>query len=153
MAEIFRSAFNLANFNSPATVALVAGSIVRLGEYKVQAGELICNGFGEQTGQDNAVGRVFMKLMDTTATPVQIHGMVRLSVYSPQNRPLLILSEHRTEILASGETDRSLQTPYPEDVNWIQEDKKLVLEFIPDTTATFSKANSKVLMDMTVEEV
>lgn len=153
MAERFRSAFTASDLIGSATVSLVAGAITRLGEYKVQAGELVTVGFASQDGQNNAVGRLFMELKDTTATPVVLNGKVRMSVYSPQNRNLVILGEWRTETLSHGKTDRSLMTPLPENNIWVSEDKRIVLEFISDTTATLSKTNSTILMDTTVEAV
>jgi hypothetical protein len=151
MGEIFRSAFTEADLIGSATVSVVAGSIIKLGEYKVQAGELLTIGYGEQSGQDNAVGRFYLVLKNASSTV--LNGKVRLSAYSPQNRPLVILGEWRTETLASGASDRSLMTPLPENNYWLSEDKKLVLEFISDTTDTVSKANSDILMDITVEAV
>lgn len=151
MGEIFRSAYTEAQLINDATVSVVEGQIIKLGEYKVEAGELITVGYGEQTGQNNAVGRVFMELKSDA--DAALNGMVRLSVYSPQNRPLKILGEFRTETLISGKTDRTLQTPFAEHSDWLSEDKKLVLEFISDSTATLSKANSDILMDMTIEAV
>jgi hypothetical protein len=154
MGKIFRSAWTEANLISSATVSVVAGQIIRLGEYKVEAGEVIALGYGEQTGQNTAVGRLFMDLRDNAAAPgVVLNGLVRLSIYSPQNKPLTTLAEFRSETVSSGASDRSLQTPFSEMIEWASEDKRLVLEFISDTTATLSQANSDILMDITIEEV
>jgi hypothetical protein len=154
MAERFRSALTENNLISAATTSVVAGQTIKLGERVVQAGEMITIGYGEQSGQQDAVGRLFVSLKDTTATPVQLQGTVRFSVYSPQNRPLLNLAEFRTEtLLYGGANDRSLNVPLPENFTWLSEDKKLVLEFISDTTATLSKTNSDLLMDITIEAI
>jgi hypothetical protein len=154
MGEVFRDALIEKDLINTTTVAVVSGTFIKLGERKVEAGEMLTIGYGSQAGQTDAVGRFYLSLKDTTATPVQLHGKVRLSVYSPQNRPLRILGEYRTETLLSGGTaDRSLNTPLPENFTWLSEDKKLVLEFQSDTNATLSQANSDMLMDITVEAV
>lgn len=154
MGEIFRSAFTKENLIATDTVSLPAGIFQRVGQYKVEAGELITIGYGEQSGQQNAQGRIFAKMMDNSAAPgTKVPGMVRLVIYSPQDRPLHILGEWRTETLESGETDRTKQIPLPENMNWLSEDKKLVLEFKADSTTTLGKANSSITLDMTVEAV
>lgn len=151
MGKVFRSAWTEKNLVSAATVSVVANQIIRLGEYVVQAGEVIALGYGEQSGQNTAQGRFFADLKSDA--DVVLNGTVRLSIYSPQNKPLVTLAEYRTETLASGSADRSLQTPFPVMNDWASEDKKIVLEFISDTTATLSQANSDILMDITIEEV
>lgn len=153
MGKIFRSAFTEANLISASTVTLVAGQIMRLGEYKVEAGERIGLGYGDQNGQNNAVGRLYASFKDNSTTPVQLHGLVRFSIYSPQNKPLSTLAEYRSETLVHGASDRSLQVPFAEFDEWASEDKRIVLEFISDTSGTLSKANSDLLMDITIEEV
>jgi hypothetical protein len=150
MAERFRSALTKNDLISADTV-LVAGQFVKLGERKIEAGELLAVGFGDESGQDNAQGRVFMDLK-TSASAV-ISGTVRLQVYSPQNRPLVILGEWRTETLSTGAGDRTKQIPFPEHTVWVSEDKKIVLEFNADAAATLAKAQSTILMDTTEETV
>lgn len=153
MAERFRSALTAADLVGSATVTLTAGTPVKVGERKVEAGEMIAIGFGQETGQNNAQGRIFMDLKDTTATPVAIKGLVRLQAYSPQNRPIKILGEWRAEVLATGSGDRTKQVPLPEDIFYLPEDRKLVLEVIADSTQTLSKANSTIYLDTTTETV
>jgi hypothetical protein len=154
MAERFRSALTEANLISAATVAVVAGQTTKLGERKIEAGELLTIGYGEQSGQQDAVGRLYVSLKDTNATPVQMHGTVRFTVYTPQNRVHTVLCEFRTEtLLYGGANDRALNVPLPENFNWISEDKKLVLEFTPDQSGTLSKVNSDLLMDVTIEAI
>jgi hypothetical protein len=150
MAERFRSAFTKADLITADTV-LVAGSFMKVGEYKVQAGELVTIGYGQESGQESAQGRIYMDLK-TSASAV-INGTVRLQVYSPQNRPLYILGEWRTETLSSGAGDRTKQVPLAEAMAWASEDKKIVFEFNSDTAVTLAKAQSTILMDTTEETV
>jgi hypothetical protein len=150
MAERFRSAFTKNELITADTVCS-AGIFTKLGEYKVQAGELCTIGYGEQSGQESAQGRIFLDLK-TSASAV-VPGTVRLQAYSPQNRPLVILGEWRIEVLNQGSGDRTKQVPLAEAMYWLSEDKKLFLEFNPDSTATVAKAQSTVLIDTTEEAV
>jgi hypothetical protein len=146
---IFRSALTQNDLISAATVNVIASQFVKLGERVIQAGELLSTGFGDQSGQNDAQGRIYALLKDNTGTPVTLNGTMRLSVYTPQNRPLMILGEWRTETLATGAGDRTKQVPFPESIYQLSEDKKLVLEFMSDSTATLAKANSTILFDTT----
>lgn len=154
MAEQYRSALTQNDLISSATVATITGQFVKLGERKIFAGELLALGVGDASGQDNAVGRLFVDIRDNGTSPGLVHnGLFRLTIYSPQNRPLQVLCEFRTETARQGSTDRSLQVPFPVRNEWLSEDKKLVLEFMADTGATLSKANTQILIDITVEAV
>jgi hypothetical protein len=149
MGEVYRGAFTKTDLISAATKTTVAGEYVRLGVYTVQAGEIISIGYGMLSGQDNAVGRIYMDLKDGSATPAALNGTVRLSAFSAQDRPQEILFEARTEAINNNGTDRTKQMPFPEHDLWLTEDKKLVLEFCCDTAATLTKANCTILMDIT----
>lgn len=147
--DTFRSAFTKAELIG-AAVLCIAGQFVRLGQYSVQAGELISPGFASQSGQDSAQGRLYVDLKDNTTAPgVSMNGTLRLSIFSPQDRPLEIINEWRTETLRTSVTDRTLQIPLPEFDAWISEDKKIVLEFKSDDGRTISQANSTFIMDLT----
>lgn len=145
----FRSAFTKADLIT-GDVALIQGQFIRLGSYAVQAGELVSPGYAGQSGQDNAQGRLYVDLKDNTATPgASVNGVLRLSIFSPQDRPLEIINEWRTETLRTSATDRTLQIPFPEFDAWVSEDKKIVLEFKADANATLGKVNSTLIMDCT----
>lgn len=145
--EVYRSAFIATDLISAATVACTAGQYNKLGEYQVQAGELVGLGFGEQSGQENATGRLYMLLQN--ATPAAVNGTVRLQAYTPQNRPLEILAEFRTEAISQNATDRTKQMPLPFNNIFLSEDKKIFLEFNPDSTQTLTRANCTINMDIT----
>jgi hypothetical protein len=149
LREQYRGAFTKAEMIKAATVALVRGEFIRVGEYNVQAGELISIGYGMLNGQESATGRIFLDLKDSTEVPVQIDGTIRFVIVSPQDRPLEILAEYRSETLRTGTGDRTKQVPFAESDVWISEDKKLVMEVKADETATLSKANSTILFDVT----
>jgi hypothetical protein len=150
MAERFRSALTK-NDLITADLALSAGVFMKLGEYRVQAGELMTIGYGQESGQESAQGRIFANL--TTAASAPITGTIRLQAYSPQNRPLVVLGEWRTEVLSQGAGDRTKQVPLPEQLYWLSEDKKLFLEFSSDTAVTLAKTQSTFIIDTTEETV
>ncbi|WP_353853166.1 hypothetical protein [Dehalobacter restrictus] len=129
--------------------AVLAGIPVKLGEYQVQAGEELAIGYGPFAGQSDAIGRVYMQFKDDTATPVLEPGLVRLSVWSPQNRPLVVLGEWRTEALNTSATDRTQQLPLSENQVNIREDQKLVLEFISDAADILTKSACTIALDVT----
>lgn len=150
----FRSALTQNDLISSATVSCPAGQFTKLGERKIEAGEELSIGFGLQDGQENAQGRIFADLRDNAASPgAVVSGVFRLQVYSPQNRPMFILGEWRTETLSTGSGDRTKQVPLKEDQYLLTEDKKLVLEFMPDATVTIGKTNTKILLDTTEYEI
>lgn len=149
--ERYRSAFTKADLVSGTTVPIVAGQYNKLGEYKVQAGETISIGYGQLSGMDNAIGRIYGVIKDSAATPAELKGKLRLSIYSPQDRPMKIMQEWRTEAINTSSSDRTKQTPLPEGIEEITEDKKIVLEFLPDSVGNgnVSKANSDLIFDIT----
>jgi regulator of extracellular matrix RemA (YlzA/DUF370 family) len=145
--ERFRSAFTIASFGLATTIVCNAGQFTKLGQYVVSAGELISIGYGNLSGMDNAIGRIYAKFQN--ATPAAVSGVLRISIVSPQDRPLKIMHEFRTEALDTSSTDRTKQTPLSIGLEDISEDTKIVLEFKPDTTATLTTANCTMVMDIT----
>lgn len=149
----FRSAFTKADFSLGNTVC-TAGQYNKIGEFQVPAGLEVAIGVGSYDDQERAIGRIYMQFQ--TSVPAEIAGSVRLSIFSAQNRSLVILDEWRTEALSES-TTRKEQLPCPlytpgVDTYWVSEDKKFVLEFLPDATATISAANSTILIDITKRE-
>lgn len=145
----FRSALTTTDFMT-GTVVCTAGIFTRIGARTIQAGELLSLGFGQQSGQQDAQGRIFVDIRDNGTSPgVVAPGVVRLSAYTPQDRPLVILAEFRVETLNANTGDRTKQLPFPESIYQLSEDKKLVIEFKPDATVTVSNANTKMVVDIT----
>lgn len=144
--EIFRSAFTQNDLVKAANTVCVPGNPIMLGEYIVPAGELVSIGYGMESGQESAQGRIFIDLQSAT---LPVDGLVRITAFSPQNRPQEIMREYRTETLRQNSTDRTKQISFPEHPLYISEDKKIVLEFIADTSVTVDKTKTKILMDIT----
>lgn len=143
----YRSAFTEADLIE-GNVSVVTGSFIKLGEYKVEAGERIATGYGGHTGQDQAEGRIHLDL-ETDVADTKINGVVRLMAVSPQDHPLEVLSEFRSETLRTNINDRSLQIAFPEHSSMLSEDIKLGLYFKPDTNGTVSQTNTDLIMDIT----
>jgi predicted membrane-bound dolichyl-phosphate-mannose-protein mannosyltransferase len=72
---------------------------------------------------------------------------------SSADRQLSIEFECRTEILKENLTDRTKQLPLEVSENWLSLDKRFELSFNPDVTATVTKADSTILIDITKEAV
>lgn len=145
--ETYRSSMTEDDIIGSATVNVLKGVPTKLGEYVVRAGEMVSIGYGEQKGLHDATGRIFAKLLDSASA--ELRGKLRLSVFSPQDRPELILAEYDTDIVNDNETDRTKQTPFAEHGAMIREDQKLVLEFIAKADGAVDKSKSKVLFDTT----
>lgn len=147
----FRSALTISDFMSAGSlVACTAGVFTQLGKRQIQAGELLSLGYGQGAGQDTADGRIFVDIRDNSASPgAVVKGKLRLTAYTPQMRPLVILGEYRIETLNQNNNDRTKQLPFPESVYQLSEDKYLVMEFMPDSTATVGQSNSSCVIDIT----
>jgi hypothetical protein len=151
MGEQYRSAFTIPKFMS-ADVACTAGVFTKLGAYTIQAGELVSLGYGANESQEGSPGRVYFDIRDNGTSPgVVKDGVIRISVWSPQDRPLKVLAEFRTETLRTDKVNRTLQVPFPSSgFPFVTKDKKIVIEYKADTTATISATNSFIIMDVTL---
>lgn len=153
--EQYRSAFTKAKFGV-ADTPVVAGVITKIGSYKVQAGEAISLGYGTNESQEGSPGRFYIDLRDNSAAPgTKIDGIIRFSVWSPQNRPIKILYEVHTAQVRTDAVNRTLQLPFPSsNFPFVTQDKQIVIEFIPDTNSagsgTLSATNSTIMLDMTL---
>ena len=127
-------------------VAMEAGRFNEVGAYTVPAGMAVEVGFGVQSGQDEAQGRIFIDLKPATGS---FDGLVRVQLLDAQKRPLETLFESRTELLRQGATDRTKQISLPEVGAIARENNIIALEVNPDTNATISVAASTILIDTT----
>jgi hypothetical protein len=83
-----------------------------------------------------------------TAADTEAPGVVRIAAYNSQRHHLVTFDEFRTESL-SASTSRTIQIPYPESVYDVSEDNIICIEFMPDATATITKADSSIQIDIT----
>lgn len=90
----------------------VVGQYVEIARYIVVAGQGIALGYGNLAGQSDAIGRIYMKIIDDTAGDVTLEpGMIRIEARNPQDRPIATLFEARTEDLNCN----ALASPTPAD--------------------------------------
>ena len=147
--EKFASTLIASTLIDAATVAIVTTGFTKCGEYQVPAGEELAIGFGGYGSQADSIGRLYAVMMNGAVPPVLIPGTMRLSVHSPQDRPLRVLGEWRTERATLGATAMEQRIPLPEHPVNLREDQKLVLEMISDAAATLTLANCTINLDVT----
>jgi len=147
--DMYMTTLTQADLIDDDVTAVLAGVPIKLGEYLIPAGMELALGFARYDDLERASGRLYIELKDDTDTAAVENGKVRLSIWSPQDRPLRILYEGRTEI-AGASTARNLMVPLPESVYNIREDQKLVLEFISDESDNIVKADCTIYVDCTI---
>lgn len=147
----FHSCLTEANLISAASVATTASKWVEIGRYTVPAGTGVAIGYKNLHGMDQAEGRLYFKLRDA-ANAVE-KGMIRLELRDPQDRPIEVLKEWRSEQLETSATDRQQQIPLPEHDSVFGEDWSLVFMFKGDATDGLTLANCSILLDTTVYTV
>lgn len=130
--------------------SVTPGRFQEIGSYKVPAGIAVELGYGVHLALNEAVGRIWMRLMNNATPAAEIAGLVRLEIVDAQRRSLEIVFESRTEILSQGETNRSLQIPFPETGAIVTEDNIILLLLKPDTETGAVGLASSVLIDTTV---
>jgi hypothetical protein len=140
-----------------ATKAVSSSAYTKLGQWVVPAQNSYGMGYAEQSGQQNARGRLFIDIKDNAVAPgVNVDGMLRIMAIDANDAPIGpnggVIGEFRTETLRSGANDRTLQLPFPEHGLFLTEDNKFIFEFKADAGApTIGQANSKALIDVTKE--
>jgi hypothetical protein len=130
-------------------VVVVANQYQKIGEVIIPAGLYKSIGFGSSQSQADAIGRLFLKMMDNAGTPVEVTGRFRIQVFTPQDRPYRLVNEWPSSATSQGQTDRTKQIPSPESMYAAGKDYKFVFEFRPSRACTISKANSLIQIDTT----
>lgn len=130
------------------SVLLVKDTWVKLGEWICPAGLYKSIGFGANGSQSDATGRIYCKL--NSSTPAEQTGRLRISIFSPQDRTMMVLGEWHSSALDQNATDRSKQLPLPQILAQIGKDYKFVFEFKADATGlTVTAADSVIVIDST----
>lgn len=133
-----------------ATVVNVVNTFIELGRFRVLPGTAIALGFGDFSGQDSAVGRVFIDIRDNgTAPGLVLNGMVRLDLENPRGRVVRTLFEMRSEALRTTQANRSLHIPLPELDAVAGEDWAIVLRWRADAAGTLGRVNTLIQLDVT----
>ena len=131
---------------------LIPGQFTEIGCYTVRPGIAVEVGFGFQSAQDEAQGRIFIDLRQPGVAPgAEINGLVRIELLDAQKRPIETLFESRTELLRQGAGDRTKQISLPETDAIARENKNIVVQVMPDpgTGTSISSENSTILIDAT----
>lgn len=147
MARYVHGKFTAADINLVDNVALVAGQFNKIGSYTVKAGEVIFLGWENYRDMESAVGRAYAKLQDNV--PAEIKGEWMATIESPQDLPLTVLGNWRSEDMNTDATNKTLQIPFAKMNIGASKDKKIVFYFKPDTAKTITKANCIVNLDIT----
>ncbi len=140
------------------TVPLIKGEWKIIGEIVIPADQLVGLGYGGNGMQDAAPGRLYVKLMDTTGTPVAIQGQFRIEIQSSNDMPLggrPVLIDYDLATTALGAVNRTERLPMPFNNVMLSKDKKFVFK-VKNTAAsaqTLSRANSQVEIDVTKQLV
>jgi hypothetical protein len=150
--ETFRSSLTQDDLYQAPLIPTTPNEYVRVGEYKVLAGEMISTGYGTYDTQDQSVGRIYNIFMDDSTPPVELKGTFRLTAMTSFDRPYKILFESSYTALDQNGTDRSKQLPFADDSDlWISQDKRLELSFkcTSATSVNIDTANSACIVDIT----
>jgi hypothetical protein len=131
-------------------VVVVANQYQKIGEVIIPAGLYKSLGFGSSQSQADAIGRLFVKMMDNSTAPgLEVTGRFRVQVFTPQDRPYILVNEWPTSATSQGQTDRTKQIPNPESTYAAGKDYKFVFEFRPSRACTISKSQSFIQIDTT----
>jgi len=138
-----------------ATVVLTNAQYTPIGEYVVKADEFVGLGRGGLIAMNEAIGRLYCEFFDTTATPVAIiTGKLRIMLLSSQDMPIggkPVYLDVDLSALTTGKTIPADRFVLPFDNTLLSEDKKFqfLIKNTSGANVTLSKANSKVLLDVT----
>lgn len=154
MGALYRSTLNTGDVIGTSTVTLVKGQYVDIGVLKVKADEYVGMGYGEDTAQNTAQGRIFFEAKDNSGTPVAIEGMFRIYMTSSQQLPVgekPVVIDVDLAALAQGSGNRTQQIPLPFNNVMLSKDKEFHFQIMNTAASaqTLSLANSKALIDIT----
>lgn len=152
--RLYRDTLNTEDVIGAATVALVPGQYVTVGELVVKADELVGMGYGSFKAQDQADGRIYANFMDNSGTAKPIEGKFRIIMLSSQNIPVgasPVILDVDCAALRAGNGSRPGQIPFNFNDILLSKDKKFCFQIMNTAASaqTVSKANSSVLMDIT----
>ena len=157
MGNTYRSNLIMTDIMQEDTVSLIQGEWTKIGEVVVKADELIGMGYGGNSAQNMAEGRIFLDLKDNSSTPAVIKGDFRIMLQSSQDIPIgtkPVWFEVNLDILRSGSSDRNGQIPFYFENLMLSKDKKFTFWVkCSESGKTLSKANSTALIDITKQLV
>lgn len=130
-------------------VDVPAGEYVKLGEFVVPAQEAYRWGKGTASFEANQ-GYVYILIQN--ATPAEVTGTVRLQQRDAQERNIVTVFEERADVLHESKANRDQQVPLPEQQSYpkVGKNSKLAIAFRSDAADTVSKADTDILLPVTV---
>ena len=153
---MYRNTLNKNDVIGAATVALTQNQYTEIGRYTVPADLEVGMGFGPNSSQEAAEGRIYADFIDNAAADV--NGKFRIRMASSQDHPIGDLQRGISPIvmdidvaaLRNGSGSRPGQIPFPFQKALLTKDKVFVFEIkCADAGKTLSRANSDVLLDIT----
>lgn len=129
------------------TVNLVAGIYTRMGSYTVKKGEQVAFGSGLYDALNEATGRFYAELNDST--PVAINGRMRVTVVDYNDNLIFHVGEFDMEELRQGKTVRAERYPFPLQKLAAAYGRKIVIDFLCSTSETVSNTDSVMWMSAT----
>lgn len=140
--------FTQAELIGAATKAVTAAEYVEIASITIQQGEEIAFGWGLYGTQQDATGRAFANLYDTTATPVQLNGKLRIQVTDMNDNLVYYVGEWDLTKLRVGSADVRQRKAFPLQKQGAGFGRKIKVFFKSTTTATLSRANSTMEFDI-----
>lgn len=150
---LYPGSFTQKEVCSEGDVALTPGVYTKIGEYKVQADELVGIGRGSYSAQNDAVGRIIANFKDSSGNAIT-SGKFRIMLVSSQDIPIgqkPVWIDVDLNQLTLGATNPAEKYVLPFDGTLLSRDKKFQF-FIMNTTSssvTLDASACSVLMDIT----
>ena len=153
VGQLYPGSFTQNEVCSEGDVALTPNVYTKIGEYKVQADELVGIGRGSYSSQNEAIGRIIANFKDTTGAAI-VNGKFRIMLVSSQDIPIgskPVWLDVDLNQLTLGATNPAEKYVLPFDGTLLSRDKKFQF-FIMNTknaSVTLDASESSILMDIT----
>lgn len=130
-----------------ADTVVTAGNFNYIGQVKQSAGVALRLGYGLQSGQDSAQGRIYADFQDSLAAAMD--GTLRFVIMDPEDNYLSKIIELETDELRTVKTDRTKQLGFSELIPRVFQDYSIGMYFKPNVSGTLSATNTDLLMSVT----
>jgi len=136
------------HFGLVSDIQVVKGKSTEIGRYRVPAQQVVFWGSVSLSDKTEIGEPIQIVLKDTSGN--NLTGWIRIKVHDANNWKTITLLEERIEKFNVPVTDRKNAIKLPRLEPGAREDSYLVIEFISDTDATVSAANSTIIAPVTV---
>ncbi|WP_456477902.1 hypothetical protein [Geoglobus ahangari] len=138
------------DFGITANVTVKAGVWNKIGEFRVPPQQAYKWGYGTPNLPYNQ-GYMYVLLQYNDGTNItEVKGKIRLVVSDANELNKTVVFEERSEVLHAATADITKQKALPEQGPLAREDDKLIIEFMPDSDATITAADSDIRLPVTV---